>query len=68
MNKYEWLVKHLAWNASKPTGNTFWVKVSEQDAESLAEQYELVTTRLLIGGVTVKVVKILDNNVVLDTR
>ena len=68
MNKYEWLVKHLAWNASKPAGNTFWVKVSEQDAEALAEQYELVTTRLLTGGITVKVVKILDNNIVLDTR
>lgn len=68
MNKYEWLVKHLAWNASKPKGNTFWVKVSEQDALTLSEQYEIITTRTLTGGKVVNVIKILDNNVVLDTR
>lgn len=68
MNKFEWLVKHLAWNASKPKGNFFWVKATEDEAKLLTEKYPLVTTRTLKGGITVPVLNILDNNIVIDTR
>ena len=68
LNKFEWLVKHLAWNASKPKGNFFWVKVTEEESKLLTEKYPLVTTRTLKGGVVVNVVQIFDNNIVLDIR
>lgn len=68
MNKFEWLVKHLAWNASKPKDNFFWVKVTEEESKLLTEKYPLVITRTLKGGVVVNVIKILDNNIVLDIR
>ena len=68
MNKFEWLVKHLAWNASKPKGNFFWVKVTEEESKLLTEKYPLVTTRTLKGGIVVNVVQIFDNNIVLDIR
>ena len=68
MQKYIWLIKHLIWNHSKPKDNIFWIKCNEEDAKKLQQEYTLVENRLLHGGVTVAVVRILDNNIVLDTR
>ena len=68
MNKYIWLIKHLIWNHSKPKDNIFWVKCSLEDAKKLKAEYPLVEDRLLARGTTVSVVRILDNNIVLDTR
>ena len=68
MNKYIWLIKHLILNHSKPKDNIFWIKCSEEDAKQLQQEYPLVENRLLYGGATVAVVRILDNNIVLDTR
>lgn len=50
MNKYKWLVKHLAWNTSKPKGNFFWIKVTEEESKLLIEKYPLITTRTLKGS------------------
>lgn len=66
--KYLWLVKHLAWNASKPTGKTFWVKIPKDEASELLQEFPLVTKRLLAGKTEVDVINMLDNNIVLDTR
>lgn len=68
MNKYIWLIKHLIWNHSKPKDNIFWIKCTTEDAEQLKKEYPLVRMRLLHGGDEVAVVRILDNNIVLDTR
>lgn len=66
--KYLWLVKHLAWNASKPTGKTFWVKITKDEASELLQEFPFVTKRLLAGKTEVDVINMLDNNIVLDTR
>ncbi len=68
MSKYIWLIKHLIWNHSKPKDNIFWIKCSVEDAEQLKKEYPLVRMRLLHGGDEVAVVRILDNDIVLDTR
>lgn len=66
--RYIWLVKHLIWNASRKENNHFWIKVSEEDAKQLCEKYEIVETRTLLKGVQVSVIRMLNNNIVLDTR
>lgn len=65
--KYLWLLKHLIWNASRPSGNTFWVKITPEEATILKNSYEVVETRTL-KDVKVDVIKINDNNLVLDIR
>lgn len=66
--KYLWLLKHLIWNASKPSGNTFWVKITPEEASILKNSYEVIETRTLKGGIKVDVIEINNNNVVLDIR
>lgn len=66
--KYLWLLKHLIWNASKPSGNNFWVKITPEEASILKNSYEVVETRTLKDGIKVDMIKIGDNNLVLDIR
>lgn len=68
IEKYTWLVKHLSWNASKPTGKTFWVKITAEEVPELEKEFPVIDTRALYGGVKVDVINMFDNNVVLDTR
>lgn len=68
MNKYIWLVKHLIWNADTPIDKVYWVKITQEEADSLKENYEVCETRTLKGGIKVDVIRMLDNFIVLDTR
>lgn len=68
IEKYIWLVKHLIWNANSPVDKTYWVKISQENADILKEKYEVCETRTLKGGIKVDVIKMLDNFIVLDTR
>lgn len=65
--KYLWLLKHLIWNASKPSGNNFWVKITPEEATILKNSYKVVETRT-IKDTKIDVIQINDNNLVLDIR
>jgi hypothetical protein len=68
MNKYIWLVKHLIWNGSQPTGKVYWVKTPVADAEELKKKYKVHSQRTLSDSTVVDVIEMLDNYIVLDTR
>lgn len=68
IEKYTWLVKHLAWNASQPTKKTYWVKITPEEVFELEQKYPVMNRRLLAGGTLVDEVNILDNTIVLDIR
>lgn len=68
VKKYTWLVTHLIWNGSKQKDRTYWVRISQDDAAVLKNSYEVIGNRLLKGGVRVDIIRMLDNNIVLDTR
>lgn len=68
VKKYNWLVTHLIWNGSKQKDGTYWVKISQDDADILKKEYNIIEARPLKGGLRVDVIRMLDNNIVLDTR
>lgn len=65
----ERIVEALSINSSKKENNTFWIKVSQEEYNTLIKDYPIVEKRTMPKtGVVLSVVRILNNNIVLDIR